>query len=79
MIVIAFFALGLGTALYLMALCIIPLQLITTAHLPDDLGFSGRKNTGGVAIILASFVSIQFVWLNFASHSKYWLPYQISV
>ena len=26
---------------------------------------------------MASFASIQFVWLNFASHFKNWLPYQI--
>ena len=76
---VAYFLTGLSTALDRMALYIIPLQLVTAAHLPDVLGSSGRKNTGGVFVVLAYFCAVQFVWLNFATHAIYWLPYKIGI
>ena len=75
----AFFSLGFSTALDRMALYLIPLQLVTVAHLPDALGVPGRRNTVGVAIVLAYFFAVNFVWLNFASHAHLWLPYQIGL
>lgn len=75
----AYFATGLSTALDRMALYLIPLQLVTAAHLPDALGTAGRRNTGAVAIVLAYFLAVQFVWLNFAGHAPYWLPYQMGI
>ena len=76
---VAYFLTGLSTALDRMALYIIPLQLVTAAHLPDVFGSYGRKNTGGVFVVLAYFFAVQFVWLNFANHAQYWLPYKISI
>jgi hypothetical protein len=75
---LAYFFTGLSTALDRMALYLIPLQLVTAAHLPDALGHAGRPNTRGVTIVLAYFLVVQFVWLNFANHAQLWLPYQIS-
>lgn len=74
---LAYFATGLSTALDRMALYLIPLQIVTFAHLPDAMGRRGRRNTGAVILILAYFAVVQFVWLNFASHAPYWLPYQM--
>ena len=74
---VALFATGLSTALDRMALYLIPLQLVVAAHLPDAFGRQGAKNTGGVALVLGYFALVQFVWLNFAGHAPYWLPYQI--
>ena len=77
--IMAYFITGLSTALDRMALYIIPLQLVTVAHLPDALGSSGRKNTGGVLIVLAYFFAVQLVWLNMATHAQYWLPYKMGI
>jgi hypothetical protein len=74
---LAYFATGLSTALDRLALYFIPLQLVTAAHLPDALGLAGRRNSRGVIIVLAYFLVVHFVWLNFASHAPLWLPYQI--
>ena len=76
---VAYFLTELSTALDRMALYIIPLQLVTAAHLPDALGSYGRKNTGGVFVVLVYFFVIQFVWLNFATHAKYWLPFKMGI
>lgn len=29
-----------------------------------------------VVAVVAYYALVQFVWLNYASHSKYWVPYQ---
>ena len=74
---VAFFPTSLSTALDRMALYLIPLQLIAFAHLPDALGSFGRRNQAIVAFILLYYAFAMFVWLNFANHSKLWVPYQM--
>jgi hypothetical protein len=58
------------------ALYLIPLQLTVLAALPTAFPSGGKPN-GQLAlgvIIYSAF--IQFVWLNYATHAEYWLPYQ---
>ena len=76
---LAYFATGLSTALDRMALYLIPLQMVVAAHFPDAVGRRGGQNTGGVAIVLGYYAAVQFVWLNFATHARYWLPYQMGI
>jgi hypothetical protein len=76
---LAFFPTNLSTALDRMALYIIPLQLVLFAHLPDAIGAFGRRNQAIVALILLYYATILFVWLNFATHSTYWVPYQMGI
>lgn len=76
---IAFFPTSLSTALDRMALYIIPLQLVVFAHLPDAIGVFGRRNQAIVALILLYYATTLFVWLNFANHSTYWVPYQMGI
>lgn len=66
-----------STALDRMALYLLPLQLFVFAHLPDVLGAYGRRNTEIVAMTLAYYALVLFVWLNFAANAPSWLPYQI--
>ena len=75
----AYFLTGLSTALDRMALYFIPLQIVIASHLPDIFGSRGRKNNGGVFTVLFYFAIVQFIWLNFAGHAPYWLPYQMSI
>ena len=71
-----YFVLPSSTAVDRVGLYMLPLQLVVFSHLPDVLG----KQNGGkpiwVALVLAYYCAVQFVWLNFASHAKYWLPYR---
>lgn len=76
---LVFFLTNLSTALDRMALYIIPLQLVVFAYLPDVLGAFGRRNQAIVALILLYCATIMFVWLNFAAHSVYWVPYQMGI
>lgn len=76
---VAFFPTNLSTALDRMALYIIPLQMVVFAHLPDAIGVFGRRNQAIVALILLYYATVLFVWLNFASHSRLWVPYQMGI
>lgn len=76
---IGFFVSDLSTALDRVALYLIPLQLVSFAYLPDAIGRSGGLNQVIVAGILIYYAAVMFIWLNFATHSGYWLPYQAGV
>jgi hypothetical protein len=60
-----------------LALYLIPLQMLVLARLPHAL--AGRRAGNGqiVFAVIAYSAAIQFVWLNFAYHAGFWLPYQI--
>ena len=36
----------------------------------------GRGLRNWVMAVVAYYTAVLFVWLNFATHSQYWLPYQ---
>lgn len=55
------------------ALYILPLQI---AVIPRIAGTVIGEHLAKLLIIFYCF-AIQFVWLNFAAHSNYWLPYKI--
>lgn len=75
----AFFLTDKSTALDRMALYAIPLQLMVFAHLPDVLGAYGRRNRALVAVIILYYLATLLAWLNFATHARYWLPYQMGI
>ena len=64
-----------STAVDRVALYLIPLQLFVFARLPR-LAHSTRTRTPLVLGIIAYYAAVEFVWLNFARHAQYWLPYQ---
>jgi hypothetical protein len=61
-----------STAVDRIALYMLPLQLIV---LPRTVALFGNPQLGRVAVV-AYAAAIQFTWLNFATHAKYWVPYQ---
>ena len=65
-----------STAVDRIALYWIPLQLFVWSRVPDAIGQLGRKNAGWVYSVILYSAAVQFVWLFFAVHSVYWLPYQ---
>ncbi len=65
-----------STALDRMALYFIPLQLVVFSHLPNVLAGNGRAWN---ILIISYYALILTVWLNFAKHAKYWLPYTMGL
>ena len=59
-----------------LALYIIPLQLFVFSWLPHVIGVNRADHKPTVAAVILYSSIIQFVWLNFAGHSDYWVPYQ---
>jgi EpsG family len=65
-----------STAIDRIALYLIPLQMFVLARMPE--AFGGRTGNKQLAILVILYSAlIQFVWLNYAAHSEYWLPYQL--
>ena len=49
-----------------------PLQVVVLSRVP----FVFATRHLAVSLVMAYCFAIQFVWLNFAAHAEYWLPYQ---
>ncbi len=65
-----------STAIDRVALYWIPLQLYVWSRLPDALGRQGNANAGWVFVVLLYCAVVYYVWLFYANHSTYWLPYK---
>jgi hypothetical protein len=62
-----------STAVDRLSLYLMPLQLVILSRVP----FIYTSRSFGVAVIAAYSFAVEFVWLNFATHAQYWLPYQV--
>ena len=65
-----------STAVDRVALYWIPLQLFVWSRVPDALGRPGGVNVFWVYAVVGYSAAVHFVWLFFATHSHFWLPYQ---
>lgn len=61
-----------------MGLYLIPLQLVVFSRLPDVVRSPSAKREAVFAIV-GYYGLVLFVWLNFAVHAKYWVPYTMSL
>ena len=61
-----------STAVDRLALYLIPLQLAVGAAVPGALVRQGL----GVGTVIAYAFAVQFTWLNYATHARYWVPYR---
>ena len=57
------------------SLYLMPLQIVVLSRLPLAFPRNGRQNGLLVGTVIVYSAFIQFVWLNFASHAEYWVPY----
>jgi hypothetical protein len=66
-----------STAVDRLALYLVPLQVAVLARFPSVL--SKRLVPSGPAMlsVIAYAAAVQFVWLNYATHSDLWLPYRV--
>ena len=72
---IGLFTVVSSTAVDRLALYLIPLQLFVGSRLPDTRLFGIPPNTW-TQLLVAFSLAVLLVWLLFAGHSKYWLPYR---
>lgn len=63
-----------STAVDRMALYFIPIQMFVFSRVPR-LAVRVRGRTLIVAAVVFYYATIQYVWLNYALHAKYWAPY----
>lgn len=65
-----------SSAIDRIALYMIPLQMVVFSYLPDIFGKKNALHRWIMVLIISYYSLVLFVWLNFATHSHYWLPYQ---
>jgi hypothetical protein len=70
---LAFFIVPSSTAIDRVSLYLMPIQLAVFARI----GAVGRKPVAAVSSILLCLAAVQAVWLMFAVHSQYWIPYRL--
>jgi hypothetical protein len=73
---VVLFATPSSTVVDRIALYMLPLQLVVFSHLPGVMGRHSGTSDIWVALVLLFYALVLFVWLNFAGHSKFWLPYR---
>ena len=72
---IGLFTVASSTAVDRLALYLIPLQLFVGSRIPDARIF-GTSPTSWNQLLIALSFAVLMVWLLFAAHSQYWLPYR---
>jgi len=65
-----------STAIDRLALYLLPLQLAIFSSLPDTIKNAPDSSSVLIIFIVILYLMVMFVWLNFAYHSLYWLPYK---
>jgi hypothetical protein len=60
-----------------LALYVIPLQLFVLSRIPYAFGAKGVANNLLVLLVVIYSALVQFTWLNYSNHARYWVPYQI--
>jgi hypothetical protein len=60
-----------------LALYLIPLQMFVLGRLPGVFAERGRFNSQIMLAVLIYSAAIQFVWLNYADNSEFWVPYKV--
>lgn len=61
------------------SLYLIPLQVVFYSRLPYFLSNSKKALPSVLIAVVAYSFLVQFVWLNYADNSNYWIPYKISI
>jgi hypothetical protein len=73
---VLFFVSPSSTAIDRISLYLMPLQIAVLSHLPNAFRKQGRANSEILLAVLGYSALVQFVWLTFATHAEFWLPYR---
>ena len=66
----------LSTATDRFALYLAPIQVAVFSRLPI-LVADKIMRTALIILIVLFYLTVMFVWLNFGTHAKYWIPYSM--
>jgi len=66
------FILPSSTVVDRISLYLLPLQIAVLAAVPKGL----KSDVAGSMLVIGYMAAVQFVWMNFAIHSKFWVPYR---
>ena len=75
-LMVLFFITPASAAIDRVALYMIPLQMVVFSYLPDIFGNKNAIHRWIMIFIISYYALVQFIWLNFATHSHYWVPYK---
>ncbi|HEX8578747.1 MAG TPA: EpsG family protein [Allosphingosinicella sp.] len=67
---------NLSTAVDRLALYLIPLQIVVLSRLPIVFYGKAARGLDWTALITLYSGTVLYVWLTYATHSQYWLPYK---
>lgn len=74
--VVSVFLVGFAsTAVDRISLYFTPLQIVVLARLPELMEKHFSQQTVAITVLLV-YGLVLYVWLNFATHAQYWLPYR---
>jgi hypothetical protein len=73
---VGYFLISSTVILDRLGLYVIPLQVFVLSRVPSAFGRGGVASGGLTMVVLIYSALVQFVWLNFANHAQYWLPYR---
>jgi hypothetical protein len=62
-----------------LALYLVPLQVFVLSRAPYGFGLQGRPNGQVMFAVLAYSAGVQTIWLVYATHAPYWLPYRMAL
>jgi hypothetical protein len=65
------FILPSSTVVDRISLYLLPLQIAVLATVPK----ATKSDVAGSMLVIGYMAAVQFVWMNFAIHSKFWVPY----
>jgi hypothetical protein len=74
---ILFFMMESSTVLDRLALYLIPLQLLVFSRAPYVLATSRSGRIQILFLVIFYSALVQYVWLNYAQHAEFWMPYQV--
>jgi hypothetical protein len=76
-LLVLYYVTASSTAVDRIGLYLIPLQVMVFSYVPEVFGRRKASDNGvWVLAVLLYYAAVEFVWLNFATHSIYWLPYR---
>lgn len=75
-LLIVYFLTPASTAVDRVALYMLPLQVTVFSYVPEVFGGRRARNTIFIVAVLLYYAVVLYVWLNYAIHAQYWVPYQ---
>jgi hypothetical protein len=73
----AFFYIKSSVILDRLSLYVLPLQIYVFGRLPTAFGVQRRPSLSLTVLVIGYSAMVLFLWLTFANHAQYWVPYRI--